>query len=59
VKADFDLGTRALTSITKITDTYEQYGVTDETKYNDRTGHVLFYTEEFLDEFISGLGAQD
>ncbi|MFT7558549.1 MAG: iron complex outermembrane receptor protein [Flavobacteriales bacterium] len=58
-KADFDIGSGTLTSLTNSTDTYEQYGVADETRFNDRTGNVLFYTEEFVDDFISGLGALD
>ncbi len=48
-----DAGT--FTSVTNATDTNERYGVAGETRGNDRTGNVLFYTEPFVDEFISGL----
>ena len=55
LKLDFDTPIGTLTSISNVTETSERYGVAGETRGNDRTGNVLFYTEPFVNDFIDGL----
>jgi iron complex outermembrane receptor protein len=59
LKIDHTAEAGVLTSITSTTDTNERYGVAGETRGNDRTGNVLFYTEPYVNQFINGLGAVD
>ena len=58
LKIDYESDWGTITSISNITDTSERYGVAGETRGNDRTGNVLFYTEPFVNDFISGLTNQ-
>ncbi|MDO3386235.1 TonB-dependent receptor [Gilvimarinus sp. SDUM040013] len=57
LKAEHDFDFATFTSITNATDTNERYGVAGETRGNDRTGNVLFFTEPFVNEFIDGLSS--
>ena len=47
-----------VTSITAATDTNERYGVAGETRGNDRTGNVLFFTEPYVNAFIDSLDSE-
>jgi len=58
LKVDFETEIGTLTSISNLTDTSERYGVAGETRGNDRTGNVLFYTEPFVNNFLDGLTNQ-
>ncbi len=58
LKIDQGLGFAELTSITNMTDTNERYGVAGETRGNDRTGNVLFFTEPYVEEFIASLESE-
>lgn len=59
LKVDHTAGAGVFTSITSATDTNERYGVAGETRGNDRTGNVLFFTEPYVDQFIAGLNPTD
>jgi len=58
LKVDVETSIGTLTSISNLTDTSERYGMAGETRGNDRTGNVLFYTGPFVTEFIDGLTNQ-
>lgn len=55
LKFDHTADAGTFTSITNATDTNERYGAAGETRGNDRTGNVLFFTEPFVDAFIASL----
>lgn len=56
LKIDHTADAGVLTSITSTTDTNERYGAAGETRGNDRTGNVLFYTQPYVNQFINSLG---